>query len=167
MSTIQPASHRRTVLVALTAAVLSSWGGGAPAQEANLRAERVVDFAFGKAATLNVKVGPVSVQSVEFSDRGREHERGGLASRLRGGGTASEASRTVRSHFLAQNTTADEWEVTFTLEFLDKSGKLIEKVTDKKSWEGSAEPFDLDHPILAYVLPAIAQVRIKMEARLD
>jgi hypothetical protein len=40
-------------------------------------------------------------------------------------------------------------------------------VTKKSSWEGEAKPYDLDHEILEYVVPLIAQVRIKMEGRLD
>ena len=41
----------------------------------------------------------------------------------------SETSTTIRGHFLAENPTADDWQVTFTLEFLDKSGKIIDRVT--------------------------------------
>ena len=74
---------------------------------------------------------------------------------------------TIRGHFLVENPSADEWEVTFILEFLDKSGKLIDKATRKSSWEGEAKPFDFDHAILQYVVPSIAQVRISLEGRLD
>ena len=85
---------------------------------------------------------------------------------MRGAGV-SELSTTLRAHFLAENATPDEWEVTFTLEFLDESGKLIDRATKKATWEGQAKPADLDHPILQYVVPLIARVRIKMEGRLD
>jgi N-acetylneuraminic acid mutarotase len=76
-------------------------------------------------------------------------------------------STTIRAHFLAENPSTDEWEVTFSMEFLDKAGKVIEKVTKKSSWEGEAKPFDFDHEILEYVVPMIAQVRVKLEGRLD
>lgn len=136
----------------------------ARAQDSALRAERVVPFAAGKSASLNAKVGPVNVQSVEFSDRGR-----GSGSGIPGIGrpAPSETSTTLRAHFLAENPSADEWEVTFTLEFLDKSGKLIDRVVKKSTWEGQSKPYDIDHPILAYVVPSIAEVRIKLEGRLD
>ncbi len=136
-------------------------------QESNLRAERTVEYQTGKAAELRVRVGPIIIESVEFSDLGRGFGAGGIAGRIRGGGSASEASTTIRSHFLAQNPSADEWEVTFTMEFLDRSGKLIDRVTKRASWEGEAKPYDLDHPMLEYVIASIAEVRIKLEGRLD
>ena len=121
-------------------------------------------FVTAKVAPLNAKVGPVNVQSVEFSDRGRVAGSGipGI-----GRPTPTETSTTIRAHFLAENPSADEWEVTFTLEFLDKSGKLIDRVVKKAKWEGASKPYDIDHPILAYVVPSIADVRIKLEGRLD
>ena len=139
---------------------------GALVQDSSLHAERLVDYITGKTLPLSAKVGPVNIQSVEFTDRGRSSSRGGLAG-IVPGGSVSETSTTVRGHFLAENPTADEWEVTFTVEFLDKSGKLIDKAVKKSTWEGEAKPFDVDHPILQYVVPSIAQVRIRLDARLD
>jgi hypothetical protein len=139
--------------------------GSSGAQDSSLRAERVVDYATGNVIPLDVKVGPVAVQSVEFSDRGRAGS-GGLGSLVRGT-AVSEMSTTIRAHFLAENATADEWEVAFMLEFLDESGRVIDKATKKSTWEGQAKPTDLDHPILQYVVPSISRVRIRMEARLD
>ena len=136
------------------------------AQESSLRAERTVDYKTTKAFDLNAKVGPVRIQSAEFSNLGRNYGRGGIGGRMRGG-TDSEVSTTLRTHFLAENPSGDEWEVTFTIEYLDKAGKVIERVTKKSSWEGEAKPYDLDHEILEYVVPLIAQVKIKMEGRLD
>ena len=136
------------------------------AQDSSLRAERVVVYVIGKAIPVSAKVGPVTIQSVEFFDRGRGSTPGGLTSIVRGGGV-SDTSTTIRGRFLVENPSADEWEVTFTIEFLDKSGKLIDKATKKSTWEGEAKPFDLDHAILQYVVPSIAQVRIRLEGRLD
>ncbi len=152
-----------TMALSLLLAAAPTRGSGA--QESSLRAERVVDYAPGKAIPLAVKVGPVLVQSVEFSDRGRT-STGGLGSLVRGT-TMSELSTTIRAHFLAENATTDEWEVTFTLEFLDESGRVIDRATKSSTWEGQAKPTDLDHPILQYVVPSIARVRIRMVARLD
>jgi hypothetical protein len=137
---------------------------GALAQDSSLRAERVLTYATGKSFPLSVKIGPVSIQSVEFSDRGRGG--GGLTSVLRSA-VVSETATTIRSHFLAENPTSDDWQVTFTLEFLDKSGKLIDRASRKEKWDAEAKPFDFDHPILQYVVPLIAQVRITLEGRRD
>lgn len=139
----------------------------AAAQDSSLRAERTLDYKTGKGAPLEAKVGPVKIDSVEFSNLGRGHARSGIAGKMRPGGSSSEVSTTIRAHFLAENPSTDEWEVTFTMEFLDKAGKVIERVTKKSSWEGEAKPFDFDHEILEYVVPMIAQIRVKMEGRLD
>lgn len=136
------------------------------AQESSLRAERTVDYKTTKAFTLDAKVGPVRIQTAEFSNLGKNYGRGGIGGRMRPG-SDSEVSTTLRTHFLAENPSSDEWEVSFTVEYLDKAGKVIERVTKKSSWEGEAKPYDLDHEILEYVVPMIAQVRIKMEGRLD
>jgi hypothetical protein len=158
---------RRSFAFGLTALLLASVSLGARRQEPSLRAERVVDFALDKPAPLNARVGPVNVQSVQFSDRGRPTGPS-LASRIAGAsGSDPEMTTVIRSHFQVENPTADEWEVTFTIEFLDRSGKVIDRVTRKSSWEGRAKPLDVDHSLLTYVVPAIAQVRIKLEARLD
>ena len=131
-------------------------------QDTSLRAERTVSYATGKSIALNAKVGPVNIQSVEFSDRGRS------ASGLPGiRTTPSETSTVLRGHFVVENPSADEWEVTFTIEFRDKSGKVIDRAVKKSKWEGEAKPYDFDHPILVYAVPLIAEVRITLEGRLD
>lgn len=134
------------------------------AQERSLHAERTVDFVLGKALPLDARVGEVRIQTVEFIDRGRT-SAGGLGGLV--GSSIPATSTTLRTHVLAENPTVDEWEVTFTVEFLDRAGAVIDRATKKSSWEGEAKPSDLDHPLLRYVVPLIAQVRIKMEARLD
>jgi hypothetical protein len=148
------------LLVAAAAIVTLPSAPAARAQDSSLRAERVVPFASGRAAPLKVKVGPVNVQSVEFSDRGRSGS--GL---LRA--TVPETATTLRGHFLVENPASDEWDVTVTLEFRDKAGKVIDRVVKKGSWEGEAKPLDVDHVILSYVVPMIADVRITFEARLS
>jgi hypothetical protein len=145
------------------AGIFAGVAAASRSQDASLRAERVVSFVTGKSIALNAKVGPVSVQSVEFSDRGRITSSGlpGLRS------TPPETSTVLRGHFMVENPSADEWEVAFTVELRDKDGKLIDRAVKKAKWEGQARPLDLDHPILAYVVPLIAEVRITLEARLD
>ncbi len=159
-----PRSSLSSRLAVILAIVATSAVAAAVArhQDTSLRAERTVSFATGKAIALNAKVGPVNIQSVEFSDRGR------VASGLPGlRTTPSETSTLLRAHFVVENPSADEWEVTFTVEFRDRNGKVIDRAVKKSSWEGQAKPYDFDHPVLAYVVPLIAEVRIGLEGRLD
>ena len=157
-------TRSRGALLGLFASLLIAGPLSARAQETTLRAERTFDYKTGQAVTLAAKVGAVNVQTVEFSER--RGSTGGFTTRITGG-AESETATTVRAHFLAENATADEWLVTFTLEFLDKDNKLIDRSTKKSSWEGEVKPTDLDHPLLTYVVPLIAKVRVKMEAKLD
>jgi len=158
----EPARLLLVAVVVFAAPTLA--GRAAGAQDSDLRAERVVDYAAGKPIALGVKVGPVTVQSVEFSDRGR-FGPSGFSSMMKA--PVGETSTVLRAHFLAENATRDEWQVTFTLEFLDRTGKFIDRASKKSSWEGEAKPTDLDHAILQYAVDQIAKVRIRMEARLD
>jgi hypothetical protein len=164
-------AHRlltRLVPLALGAAALAAGSGArapvAQAQERTLRFERTVDFTPGKTIVLNARVGEVRVQSVEFTDRGRPSS--GVLGGLRGV-AVPETSTVLRAHFVVENPTADEWEVAFTIELLDQSGTFIDRASKKSSWEGESNPLDIDHPILRYAVPHIAQVRIRLDARLD
>jgi hypothetical protein len=138
--------------------------GAAVAQEGSLRFEKTVSWTTGKLMDLNATVGPVRIGKVEFSNEGRGG--GSIASRFRGVG-ASETETTLRATFDGENPKEDEWVVTFTLEFLDRSGKLIDRATGKEGFEGEAKTVRVDHAILEYVVPMIDKVRIKMEARFD
>jgi hypothetical protein len=159
-------TRRTFVAAAAVLALLTPAGARLRAQETHqLHAERTVDFQTRKVYDLKAQVGPVRIASVEFSDLGRGFGQGGIASRMRG--TESEASTTLRAHFLAENPTSEDWQVSFIVEFLDKSGKVIDRSTKKQKWDGEAKPYDFDHQILEYVVPLIAQVRIKLEGKLD
>ena len=160
----------KSSLAVAVVGVLTLMTLGAGAQEKTLRGERTVDFQTGRAQTLNVTVGPVRVESVEFSDLGKGYGRGGKPGNLLGrvaGANESEASTTLRARFMAENPTVDDWVVRFTLELLDKDGAVIDKVSKSEGWEGRARPFNLEHAILSYAVPLITKVRITFEARLD
>jgi hypothetical protein len=136
----------------------------AAAQEGSLRFEKTVPWTTGRLTDLNAAVGPVKHGKVEFSNQGRGG--GGIASRIRGGG-ASDTQTTLRASFDGENPKDEEWVVTFTLEFLDAKGRLIDRASGKESFEGEAKNAKVDHAILEYVVPMIDKVRIKLEARLD
>ena len=164
MTHTSPRSIRSAFVALAAVACLLPATAGVRAQNSDLKAERVVDFATDRPIAVGARVGPVQVQTVEFSDRGRSSASFGT---LVKNGSISETSTVLRTHILAENATANEWDVTFTFEFLDRAGKLIDRATKKSSWEGQSKPTDLDHPILQYAIPLIAQVRITMEAKLD
>jgi hypothetical protein len=134
------------------------------AQEGSLRFEKTVAWSTGKLIDLNTTVGPVRIGKVEFSNQGKGG--GSISGRFRGGG-ASDTETTLVATFDGENPKEDEWVVTFTLEFLDSKGRLIDRATGKESFEGEAKTAKVSHAILEYVVPMIDKVRIKLEARLD
>ena len=136
----------------------------ASAQEGSLRFEKTVPWQTRKLISLNAVVGPVKIGKVEFADEGKGG--GSIATRIRSGG-GSDTQTVLRASFDGENPKDEEWVVTFTLEFLDAKGKLIDRAAGKESYEGEAKNATVDHPILEYVVPMIASVRIKLEARLD
>jgi hypothetical protein len=138
----------------------------AGAQEArSLRFEKTIKYQTGKLIDLDATVGPVRIAKVELSQPGGDS--GSIMGRLRGGGGSSETQSTIRASFDAENPEEDEWVVTFTLDFLDSKGKLIDRVVGKEGLEGEAKVVDVDHSILTYVIPLIDRVEVKLEARLD
>jgi hypothetical protein len=139
-------------------------GAAGAQEEGSLRFEKTVNWTTGKLVDLNALVGPVRIGKVEFSNEGKGG--GSIASRFRGGG-ASDTQTTLRATFDGENPKEDEWVVTFTLEFLDRNGKLIDRATGKEGYEGEAKTARIDHPILEYVVPMIDKVRIKLEAKYD
>jgi hypothetical protein len=138
--------------------------GAALAQEGSLRFEKTVSWQTGKLVNLDTMVGPVRIGKVEFTNEGRGG--GSISSRFRGG-AASDTQTVLRASFDGENAKDEEWVVTFTLEFLDAKGRLIDRATGKESWEGEAKTARIDHALLEYVVPMIDKVRIKLEARLD
>ncbi|MGH9360819.1 MAG: hypothetical protein ACRD2T_02815 [Thermoanaerobaculia bacterium] len=155
---------RCTVWVVAAACVLAAGAGSAAAQDqGSLRFEKTVRWQLDKRIPLDATVGPVKVASVEFR-KGGSGGGGGVLGRLRG---ASETEASLRASFDTQNTSPEQWVVTYTLDFLDENGKLIDRASGKKGFEGEADTYHLDHAILEYVLPFIDRVKVRLEARLD
>jgi hypothetical protein len=148
----------RMGLVALALLVVPAL---APAQ--TNRSEKTIPYRIDQSNKLDVKVGPVMIDNVKLTNMGRGFGRGGFGPR---GLQPSEGSTTLRFAFDVNNPSED-WEITFTLEFMDKAGKVIDRVTKKGSWKEEAEIWNFDHPILEYVLPMVADVKISMSGRLD
>jgi hypothetical protein len=149
----------RALFVAL--AVLGSLA--APSATQVNRSERTVPFHLDQAARLEAKVGPVAIDNVTITNLGRGFGRGGFGPK---GMQPSEGSTTLRLAFDVNNP-GEDWEVTFTVEFLDKAGKVIDRLTRKHGWKEEAEIYKIDHPILEYVVPLISDVKISLSGRLD
>ena len=156
----------RQTLVASAIAVLATTAA-AVAQDGGLRFEKTVPYRLGESLSLGARVGPVRVDSVVLSTGSGGGMRDSIMSRVRPGGGDSDVSTTIKAGFDTQNPTDEEWQVTYTVEFLDKNGKVIDRASKKGSVEGEAKIITVDHSTLTYVVPAISRVRIKLEAKLD
>jgi hypothetical protein len=159
---------RQPVLAALALFALLAVVAPAPAQEGSLRFEKTVPFTRDQLITLGARVGPVRVANVRFDvgGGGGGGIRGTIMSRMPGGGDP-EVSSTVRASFDTENPSEEEWVVTYTLDFLDRDGKLIDRATAKKGFEGEATTYTLEHSTLKYVLPFVSRVMVKLEAKYD
>lgn len=136
--------------------------------EGSLRFEKTISYRTGKLIDLGAKVGPVRIAKVELSEPKGGSVKDSIVGRIRGGGGgAAETQSTIRASFDAENPQDEEWVVTFTLDFLDKNGKLIDRAVKSQGLEGEAKVVQVDHQILTYVLPMIDRVEIRLEARFD
>lgn len=133
----------------------------APAQ--TNRVEKTLPYRLDQSQKLDAKVGPVMIDNVKITNLGRGFGRGGFGPK---GMQPSEGSTTLRLAFDVNNP-GEDWEITFVVEFLDKNGKVIDRATKKENWEEQAEIWNFDHPMLEYVLPMVADVKISMSGRLD
>jgi len=149
---------RCQTLALAIAAVLS-----APMAAQSDRTEQTLPFEVDKAATLTTTAGPVKVTSLRIANLGRGYSRGGLS--LRSTNPPSELSTTLRMTFDVQNPLEQEWEVTFTVEFMDKDGKVIDRATKKEDYEDETAALQMEHPLLEYVLPFISEVRVTVHGR--
>jgi hypothetical protein len=151
--------------------VLAAAAGAAVAvaQEGSLRFEKTVGFNRGQLISLGARVGPVRVANVRLEVESPDAGGGGIRSRLprMPGSGDPEVQQTIKASFDCENPDDEEWVVTYTLDFLDSNGRLIDRASDKEGFEGEAKTYTLSHNTLRYVVPAIARVRIKLEAKYD
>ena len=154
---------RSSVLVAVvllcSAAVFSG-------ERSRLRFNKTVGFKFDKTVDLGAEVGPLFIESVEFENRGAGTTKSKVFGVLRRSGSA-DTTITLRCAFEVENPVKDEWDLTATLEFLDSKGELIDSVRSSRDFEGEADTWAIDHTILGYVIPLIADVKIELQAEAD
>ena len=127
------------------------------------RFEKTIPFQIDTSVPLESVTGPVKVTNLKITNMGRGYGRGGFG--LRSANPPSELSTTLRFAFDVDNPADEEWDVTFTVELMDKSGKVIDRASKTENYEGEAKVLNLDHSIIEYVLPMIADVRVTLQAR--
>ena len=154
---------RKSLLLLL--ALLLTGGALAGADQPSLQAEKTLKYRTGSPTTLDVRVGPVKVSSVKVTTGGS----GGIGATLKAKMTNvdPETQATLQFAFDAENPEKVAWKVTYTIEFLDAKGEVIDRFTSKATYEGEAKTSSFDHVILKAALPLIDRVRIKMQAALD
>jgi len=157
---------RKTVVAA--ALLLLATAATARAAEGSLRFEKVVPFEQGKLIELGARVGPVHVEQVQFGLESGGGTSGMIASiKERAHGGDPETMSMLKVSFDSENPKDQEWEVTYKVDFLDANDKLIDRASTKESFEGEASVVKIERPILTYVVPLIAKVRVRLEASLD
>jgi hypothetical protein len=164
--------RKQTLLIVWAAGLIWTLSAvaSAPAQESrSLRFDKTVPFQIGQLIPLQAAVGPVKVAKVQLTrGSGGGSVKDTIVGRISGAtGGDPETQATIRASFDVENPDEEEWVVTFTLDFLDRDGKLIDRAVKSHGFEGEAKVFQLDHATLAYVVPMIHSVRIRLEARYD
>jgi hypothetical protein len=127
------------------------------------RFEQKLAFEIDKSLPLNGVAGPVKVPTLKIANLGRGYSRGGIS--LRSVNQASELSTTLRFSFEVNNPTREEWQVEFTIELMDKSGKVIDRLTKKEDYDDEQKVLTVEHPLLEYVMPMVSDVRITLQGR--
>ena len=139
----------------------------APVTDAgSLRFTSKVGFELDETIEIAKSVGPVLVESVEFSKGGTGS---GFGQTMLGKfkGDDNDAHAHILVSFECNNPTRDEWEIKFTVEFLDRDGEVIDRARLKKELDNEARILSINHQTLSYVIPLIKKVVIRVEGRED
>ena len=127
------------------------------------KADQSVPLEFGKAHALTTVAGPVKVKTLTMTNLGKGYARTVLG--VRTTLPPSELSTTVRLVFDVENPAREEWGVTFTVEFMDKAGKVVDRTSKKEDYDNETAKLTMEHPMLEYVLPMISEVRVTVMGR--
>ena len=152
-------SGRRTPRLALAAVLLVV---PALAAQGDNKVEKVVPYGVDASIPIEGMVGPVKITTLRITDLGRGYGRGGIIPRS---ASASELSTTLRFAFDVDNPAEEEWDVTFTVELLDRDGKVIDRTAKKENYDDETAVLRIEHPLLEYVLPMVTQVRVTLQGR--
>ena len=127
------------------------------------KGDQSLPFEFDKAHALTTVAGPVKVKTVTMTNLGKGYARTVLG--VRTPAPASELSTTVRLVFDVENPVREDWEVTFTVEFMDKAGKVVERTSKKENYDNETARMTIEQPLLEYVMPLISNVRVTLMGR--
>lgn len=128
------------------------------------RSDQSVPFEFTKAHALTTVAGPVKIKSLTMTNLGKGYARTVLGVRA-APPQASELTTTVRLVFDVENPVEEDWDVTFTVEFMDKAGKVVDRTSKKENYEEETAKMTIEQPLLEYVIPLISDVRVSVIGR--
>ena len=154
--------RRLPLLVAL---VLLGSAALAAGQTPPLQAEKTLAYKTGEGLTLDVKVGPVKIHKVIIT----VGIPGGVGAAMRAKVSKVDPliDETLTFVFDAENPEKIDYNVTYSIEFLNTKGELIDRFSDKAGYEAEAKTSRFEHVTLKAVLPLIDKVRIKFQAAVD
>ena len=127
------------------------------------RSDQTVPLEFTKTHPLTTVAGPVKIKSVTMTNLGRGYARTVLG--VRTALPPSELSTTVRLVFDVENPVKEDWDVTFTVEFMDKAGKIVDRTSKKENYDDETAKMTFEQPLLEYVIPQISDVRLTVIGR--
>jgi hypothetical protein len=127
------------------------------------RSDQSVPLEFGKAHALTTVAGPVKIKSLTMANLGKGYARTVFG--VRTTAAPSELTTTVRLVLDVDNPVEEDWEVTFTVEFMDKAGKVVDRTSKKENYDDETAKMTFEHPLLEYVVPLISDVRITVLGR--
>ena len=127
------------------------------------RSDQTVPLDFTKPHPLTTVAGPVKIKSVTMTNLGKGYARTVLG--VRTTSAPSELTTTVRLAFDVENPVKEDWDVTFTVEFMDKAGKIVDRTSKKENYDDETAKMTFEQPLLEYVVPLISDGRITVIGR--
>ena len=128
------------------------------------RFEGTLPFKVDVSQPVAATVGPVKVSTLKVTNLGRGYGRGGFGPKMN---ATSELSTVIRLAFDANNPRDEDWEVTFSVELLDRSGKSSIAPPRRSTSRASPRSSTSTTPSSSTVLPLVHEARITLQARID
>jgi len=128
-----------------------------PAGPAGPLFETTVSFELVKKTTLEGKAGEIEIRGVEFGSKGA---KGGVF-----GSSDADLKATISAQFDCSTTAEKKQKVSFTIQFLDGNGDLIDRASNNGSLKEESKLIDVNLTTLRYVVPLIKQVKITAKSK--
>ena len=127
------------------------------------RTDQSVPLEFGKPYALTTVAGPVKVKTLTMTNLGRGYAKTVLG--VRTTASSSDLTTTFRLVLDVENPVEEDWDVTFTVEFMDKAGKVIDRTSKRENYDHETAKMTIEHPLLEYVVPLVSEVRVTVQGR--